>query len=729
MKDKKIWLVILLSGIIASLITIPNIVVGKGIYTLTADFNVQQIPFITSISRSIRLGAFSWSWLNDIGADFIGSFSFYNLFSPFNVFMYFFKPEFIIYLIGPVFIIKYIIASLTSYLFLKRYVKNKNYAVIGSILYSFSGFQFTNTLFYHFHDVVALFPLMLYSLDNLLYENKKSFFAITIFINAVTNWFFFIGEIIFLLIYYLIKLACKEIKFDKKKIFNILFEGIFGICLAAFVLIPSYFFMKSNPRLSTSWTLNSMLKFNGTQYFEILKAFVTPSQIMSYKAIMLENNYGSVETYLPLIGIIFAVPYIIKNRKQWDSKLTIILAIITLVPILNNIFILFQTTYYTRWLYMFTLILVLISVKAMDQELKINSGVIASLISFILLASYVAYCYFKLNDIKIYDIKYLLVIIIFVFFNIIITIIIYDKSYIKKRIPLFLIFISIFIVFWGNYSINKYKKYAFKVIDIANNQYKMYDDINDYKEYRTTSSNSCGYNYGYLGHINNLKSWNSTASSSSFTFLKSIGIDRGITMVIDPENKELTNFLGIKYVFSCSDAEELEQLGYKLFKKYKMFSVFENTNQVYLADEINDFILQDEFEKEDLDHKVKILNNKIVLSDNQIKKYKDLIKTSGKLFESNFKFENNGFSVNINSDHDSFVVIKVPYEKYWKATNNGKQINFENVDNGLIGIKVNKGNNKIVFKYENYITTLSFIVSIASLCLYVTIKIIYKNKL
>lgn len=125
------------------------------------------------MNYSLKNGSFLWTWYNDLGSNFIGTFSFYNLFSPFNMIGYVFPEKFFEYLIGPIFILKYGVAGLTSYLFFKRYVKNKNYALIGSLLYSFSGFQLTNILFYHFHDVFALFPLLLYTLDNLVYENKK----------------------------------------------------------------------------------------------------------------------------------------------------------------------------------------------------------------------------------------------------------------------------------------------------------------------------------------------------------------------------------------------------------------------------------------------------------------------------------------------------------------------------------------------------------------------------
>ena len=152
----------LLSFLLGLIITVPWIIQGNGIFTFLADYNAQQIPFNIYMSDAFANNNYLWNWYNDLGASFIGSFGLYNLFSPFTMILWIFPAKFVPYLMGPMFIIKYGVAGLTSYLFLKRYVKNFKYALLGSLLYTFSGFQLTNIVFYHFHDVVALFPLLLW---------------------------------------------------------------------------------------------------------------------------------------------------------------------------------------------------------------------------------------------------------------------------------------------------------------------------------------------------------------------------------------------------------------------------------------------------------------------------------------------------------------------------------------------------------------------------------------
>ena len=109
------------------------------------------------------------------------------------------------YLVGILYILKYVAAGLFSFLYLRRFCGKDIYAVIGSVLYAFSGFQSVNLLFYHFHDVVAFFPLMLIGLEKLMTEHKKGFFAAAVGLNAFLNYFFFVGEVLFIILYFCVR--------------------------------------------------------------------------------------------------------------------------------------------------------------------------------------------------------------------------------------------------------------------------------------------------------------------------------------------------------------------------------------------------------------------------------------------------------------------------------------------------------------------------------------------
>lgn len=69
----------LIPAIIAIVLFLPFIIMDKGYFLYYGDFNVQQIPFYQMIHDSIQNGNFGWSNTTDLGADIVGSYSFYMI--------------------------------------------------------------------------------------------------------------------------------------------------------------------------------------------------------------------------------------------------------------------------------------------------------------------------------------------------------------------------------------------------------------------------------------------------------------------------------------------------------------------------------------------------------------------------------------------------------------------------------------------------------------------------
>ena len=140
-----------------------------------------------AVQQRIKSGDVLWNWGLDIGSDLVSSMSFYNLGSPFFWLSLIFPPQsFPGSLAGS--LRSNMRCRVTSYLFFQRYVSRRS-AFLGSMLYAFSGFQCCNLRFYHFHDVVALFPLLVVGLDLLLREKRRGFFLAAVAINALANYF------------------------------------------------------------------------------------------------------------------------------------------------------------------------------------------------------------------------------------------------------------------------------------------------------------------------------------------------------------------------------------------------------------------------------------------------------------------------------------------------------------------------------------------------------------
>ena len=692
-KHKYEILAFLLSFLVGCLMFLPITILEKGLFFIGSDFNLQQMIFGEVMNYSLKEGSYLWTWFNDLGSDFIGTFSFYNLFSPFNVFTYLFPARWYPYLCSFLTIVKFGVGGLTSYLFLKRYVKNKKLVLLGSLLYSFSGFQFTNMLF-HYYDSVVLFPLLLYALDNLIYDNRKGYFALAVSLLAFTNWFIFIGEVVFVVIYYIVKVICKSYVFDLKKFFNILLEGVLGTLLASVVLVPSLFFTISNPRISNSFTLSSSLKYSSLiNYIEIFRAFFFPSEVMTPRDYLDTANYASVDLYLPFVGSVLAISYSISKKKSWISILMFTCIFFMLVPILNSSFFLFTTSYYARWFYMPTLVLALLSIKCIEENISIKSGTIISFLSLgVMILSYFVLKYRYPEVEYIHDIKYLIMMISFMIINLVILILIYKS---KNRLKYLFIFTILFVGIWSNYSIYKYRCNSLEY----NKRY--YNYIHSYKEIkfddlvRTNSFTGCFSNQGIIFKNGNLLSFNTNMEGSAFEFYNSVDYQRLVSTSILVDSP-LNQFLSVKYFISCTDEEKDD---YKLYKDTKNYKIYLNDNYKEMGFVFNKYISNKEFLEKSTEEKYNIINSMIILDDEQITKYKDYYNEDVKVNSNKFKFINNGFISDIDVSKDTLVLYSVPYDKGWKAFNNGREVEIENVDNGMMAIKINKGMNNVKFTY------------------------------
>ena len=106
MRDNYLWRSFFFSFAVSFLFFIPFIIFDNGYFLFYGDFNVQQVPFYQMCHDAIRSGNIGWSWTTDLGANFIGSYSFYLLGSPFFWLTLPFPSEAVPYLMAPLLMLK-----------------------------------------------------------------------------------------------------------------------------------------------------------------------------------------------------------------------------------------------------------------------------------------------------------------------------------------------------------------------------------------------------------------------------------------------------------------------------------------------------------------------------------------------------------------------------------------------------------------------------------------------
>ena len=399
-KQDKFWLTVGLCALTAALIFLPFYLLDGGFFHYAGDFNSQQISFYRYMNGFVKGAGYpdsafagaphnTFSWATDLGSGVMNAYSFYLYGSPFFWLSVLLPQSWLPYMMVPLLVLKFGVAGGGAYLYLRRYVKNANYAVLGACLYALSGFAVYNVFFNHFVDVVALFPYLLWALDEAIYEDRHGLFAFWVAVNLLNNYFFFVGQVLFLCIYFVCKLSARDFRLTGRKFGHLLWESVLGVAMGCLLLFPAVLSLLQNPRtidLSSGWGFLTYSK--PQQYLAILLSWVLPPDSPYMTSIWSEGiiKWTSMTAYLPLCSLAGVVAY--WRARQGDSKKRIIAVcmVFALVPILNSAFYALNSSYYARWFYMPVLILAAMTVSAWEDP-SLDLARPARSIAFVMIAT------------------------------------------------------------------------------------------------------------------------------------------------------------------------------------------------------------------------------------------------------------------------------------------------------------------------------------------------------
>lgn len=635
---------------LAMLIVLPVMCLSKGYFLYYGDFNVQQIPFYTLVHDAILSGNTSWSHITDLGANFVGSYTFYLLTSPFFLVTLLFPTEAVPYLMGPLLILKLGFASMTAYIYLNRYVSDKRYAIIGSLLYAFSGFSIYNIFFFHFHEAIIIFPLLLASVDEFMLNNKKGVLCLAVFGACVINYYFFFGMVVFVAIYWVVKLTTKSYTFKIKQFLLMAFECILGVGLACAVLIPSLKGIIDNSRLNDFLTGYDALLYDEVQrYMHIITSIFFPPDIPAVPNFTPESgsNWASIALWIPLFSITFVISYIQSNKGSWLRRMVLILFVMAFVPILNSAFQAFNDCYYARWFYMLTLMLVLCTIISLDNIESIDyvrpfKYSIALTVVLTLSIGLMATTKYDVSDTKIYGFGleenplrfWIYVAISLLSLTATLLIVIFFRHKKELFIRLTSIALCIVIVGYSEYILLIGKSETDQSDEYTINYALNYGEditIDDINEVRSDFYNSMD-NIGMFWQIPNIQAFHSIVPASIMDFYNTIGSVRDVASRPEIDYYGVRGLLSVKYLFDSTDdeldfvTEEGTMLmpGYKYLDTQNGFKIYLNQHYVPMGFMYDKYISEEEFKDLSDDVKHLALMKAMVLTQSQMEKYRDI---------------------------------------------------------------------------------------------------------
>ena len=734
-KQKNSYLKVFLSAFcMFFLIVLPVVIYNKGYMTYYGDFNSQQLPFLKHIHESVRNGNILWDWYTDLGSDFISTYSFYLLGSPFFWLMLLVPESLVLFSVPLVLSLKYAVSALTSYAYIKRFVKRDSSAVIGCFLYAFSGFQAYNIFFNHFHDVTALFPLMLIAMEEHVTKNRRGIFALTVALMAVTNYFFFAGQAVFLIVYFLLRSRCRDFRVTPKKFISLFFEALLGTAAASFILLPSALSVLGNFRVSKHLLGMDMLAYSDrTRIWRIVQSFFMIPDSPARPNLFSDgtSKWSSIAGYLPMFSMAGVISFVRAKPDKWQSRLIKFCVLCAFIPVLNSMFYMFNSEYYARWLYMPVLIMAMVTAQIFERTdinpvpgfractLFLAAVLIISFlpakeedtVTWAAFGKYKVYLYISLGITAAF-----LMIAGYIFScrkN--------RKKYIRKGIVFTVAasFVSTAAVFYfGIYD----GPYPDRYIAASINDTSASVIIDDEDFFRADISENCD-NYPVFWGIPSMRCFNSTVSPSIMEFYNSIGITRDVASRADTSHYALRGLLSVKYYFSAKDDENSapDMPAFSKISDGDHFEVYENTEYVPMGFTYDTYITEEQLGKISEKKKSNALMHSVLLTEEQAEKYSDILEKAEisdsmltkKTYLSDcekrrnsscseFSTSTNGFTARIKTDRKSLVFFSVPFDKGFTAYVNGVKTDIEKVDNGFMAVVVPEGESDIKFSYVTY---------------------------
>lgn len=355
----------------AVLLFLPFVLYNRGYFIYYGDFNAQQIPFYQLAHDAVRSGQIGWDWYTDLGTNFIGSYSFYLLGSPFFWLTLPFPNDWVPYLLAPLLVLKMALAATAAYAYVRRFLRPR-LALIAGVLYAFSGFSLYNIFFNHFHEAMIWFPLLLLGIEQYMAEGKRGLFAVTVFISALCNYYFFIGQALFVMIYWVVRAPADEWQHRVRRFFGLWLEAIIGVACAAVILLPAFFSVIQNERTDSPLEGYGLLIYGAPQrLYDIVRSFFFPPDLPARAFFFPDSNnkWASMTAWIPVFGCTGAIAYFQSRRHtDWLRRLLIVLFFCAVIPALNAMFQLFNSMYYARWYYMMVLFLILATLRCFQQE-------------------------------------------------------------------------------------------------------------------------------------------------------------------------------------------------------------------------------------------------------------------------------------------------------------------------------------------------------------------------
>lgn len=744
---KKFWQAVGLCALTAAIFFLPFYLLDGGFFHYAGDFNSQQISFYRYMNGFVKGAGYpdsafagaphnTFSWATDLGSGVMNAYSFYLYGSPFFWLSVLLPQSWLPYMMVPLLVLKFGVAGGGAFLYLRRYVKNENYAVLGACLYALSGFAVYNVFFNHFVDVVALFPYLLWALDEAIYKDRHGLFAFWVAVNLLNNYFFFVGQVIFLCIYFVCKLTAKDFRLTGRKFCHLLWESVLGVAMGSLLLFPAVLSLLQNPRtidLSSGWGFLTYAKVQ--QYLAILLSWILPPDSPYLTSVWSEGviKWTSMTAYLPLCSLAGAMAYWRSRKADSKKRIVAVCAVCALVPVLNSAFYALNSSYYARWYYMPTLILAAMTVNALEDP-DVDLDAPARGIGWIMLATLV-FAVVPVQDDTTETWSFGVLKNPGQFFAVLgfglLGLMLYrylcgkwrqDSRFAQRMTAAVLVFACVFTMV--HIGIGKFGQWYTDsdLVEQDTNALQLKNDLPE-GDYRIDTY-KIHDNIGMWLDKSCLQYFGSTAAPSILSFYPGLGVKRDVRSEPEITNYALRGLLSVEYLITTPEKresfEDEADAGWTYLADVDGYTLYHNDNYVPMGFTYDYYVTKATYEASVKTLRSNLLMRALMLEDEDVAQYgKYLTELPDAMLDelhydsytqdcadrrahscSVFQMNNAGFHAEITLDKANLVFFSVPYDDGFTAYVNGEKADILRVDEGLMAVLCPAGASSIDFVYQ-----------------------------
>ena len=668
----------------------------RGDLWLPSDFVHQELAFILETKRMLATGAPWWSWNTYLGADFIGSYAFYTLTSPFVWINCLFQEQWVPFSIAITFVLKFLCMAWLSWLYLCKMGVSRESSALGAFLFTFSSFNIASLYYYHFYEPIIAFVLLLIALERLLRRERWGMTCVALAAFAVTfvNFYFAIGSFIAALIYVIFRAFSSEINFNFKIAIKGLAAVSVGIAMCAFLLLPIYYQMLETTRSQAQNALDHTAVLNLIERFRTL---LMP-KVVEGTTIFVPGGSASYsnEACIAVFGLSLALIYAWRHRN-WLSALLVAFLLLYLTP-LNGIFTLFTNPLYTRWAYALTLVIVLCTVRTLDDNRSTARGVLAySVVASVVVLLFVASVLVD-SGWHIPGVRFMALILLF--FVGLAMLLLWSRGKLSARWLKLGVMGCVVAQMWL-FLLNLHSINEENVCGRYMDSFEQGSGVTQYRtDFRAHESDFLAYNLGLLSNRAAVQSYHSVIDKDVDVFMRTATRDFGAINKIrfNVHRDEMDALLSVKDVY------EIDSMGNISKHENKYFIPFGFAYDKYMP--TSDFYkMRDDSTK----NMPLMMLAGVVMSGSEgcLQNFDydepldldSLVAKRREYTATDFKGNSRGFTAKIELPSTKMVFFSVPYSKGFTARIDGKEVPIHIANWCMMALKIPAGKHSIAFNY------------------------------